>query len=189
MPIRIIVSQTTPPEPVQTFFTAGDDFDQVFFNITNTSIFRTQNYVRIFAPNEHGYMRFPNITIPQGSTITEAYMQVVQFANATGTRTITIAGNDVDDAPQVETAAQGQALVQTSATVDTVSVAQSEGATYVTDDLSTIVQEIVNRPGWASGNALAFELWIDDGIRWWSSYHNRASLAQPEFHVNFTPPA
>ena len=185
MAIRWIVPQTTPPEPVVTYFEAGDDFDQVFFNLTNSSIFRTQNYVRLFAPNEVGYMRFPNITIPQGSTITEAYMQVVLYSNASGTVIPTIRANDVDDAPQVETAAQGQSLVLTSESSDSSSPAQSAGETYVTSDFSNVVQEVVDRPGWVSGNAIGLYISLNTGIRFWSSYHNRETLAQPQFHVTY----
>jgi hypothetical protein len=50
------------------------------------------------------------------------------------------------------------------------------GANQRTPTLATIVQEIVSRPGWASGNAMAFVI-TGTGTRTASAFDDGAALA------------
>jgi cysteine-rich repeat protein len=61
-----------------------------------------------------------------------------------------------------------------------------EDAAQRTPDLSTIVQEIVDRPGWASGNAVAF-IFTGSGVRTAESYEGLAAGA-PLLHVAYALP-
>ena len=97
-----------------------------------------------------GAVRFVDVTIPQGKTIISATLKLKITEKGTNNLKLRITGidennvSDFNDDPFVKT--------QTSAsdTFDT-----SIGSIDVTDQ----VQEIVNRGGWASGNAMGFHLW------------------------------
>ena len=52
--------------------------------------------------------------------------------------------------------------MKTAARVDWDPAAWSSGAWYESPELKAVIQEIVNRPGWASGHALVLLL-ADDG--------------------------
>src|SRR2546428_12785375 len=55
-----------------------------------------------------------------------------------------------------------------------------------TPDLTSVIQEVVSRPGWAYGNALAIII-NGFGLRTAYTYDGSATLA-PLLHVEFTPP-
>ena len=56
-----------------------------------------------------------------------------------------------------------------------------------TSDLSAIVQEIVDRPGWEASNSMAFMI-TGTGARTAESF-NGNSAGAPLLHIEFTPPA
>jgi RNase P/RNase MRP subunit p29 len=106
-------------------------------------------------------LRFQNITIPQGAMIEEAYIQVVshEAKTADDVAVITIVG-EASDNPQTYTL---DALITDRTATDakvvwTVAEDWDLWGTYKSADISSIVQELVNRPGWQSGNAMAFTL-------------------------------
>jgi len=105
-------------------------------------------------------MRFTGVTIPQGTTITNAYIQFKCDETDSGAISLTIRGQDIDDAPTFTTSSGNI----TSRTKTTASVAWSPpawstvgqaGADQRTPDITAIIQEIVDRSGWSSGNDLA----------------------------------
>jgi hypothetical protein len=59
------------------------------------------------------------------------------------------------------------------------------GVDQRTPELKTIVQEIVNRPGWVSGNALGIVITGPGGVRSAGSFDNGTG-SQPVLHVEFT---
>jgi hypothetical protein len=60
----------------------------------------------------------------------------------------------------------------------------AEGADQRTPDLRTLVQAVVSRTGWASGNALAFQI-SGTGMRKAVAYEGGAGLA-PMLHIEYT---
>jgi hypothetical protein len=107
----------------------------------------------------HLYLRFPNVTIPQGATITSAVLEVVAKAPYTQTSTgvkTNIYANDVNDssAPADGTAYLELGLTSAVVAWDISSTWQPSTA-YQSPDLTSVIQEIVDREGWSSGNALA----------------------------------
>lgn len=97
------------------------------------------------------------LAVPQGATIVSAVVSVTRSGSGgTGTDCIVdFYGNAADDATLPANATAGAALVRTSAftTLPTIPSTGLSGTTY-TADVTTLVQEIVNRSGWASGNHL-----------------------------------
>jgi chitodextrinase len=105
-------------------------------------------------------MRFRAVNIPAAATITNAYVQFqVDEANSEAT-SLTIRGQAIDNAPAFTTTktnisgrSRTAAAVQWSPPAWTVIGAA--GPDQRTPNISTVVQEVVSRPGWSAGNALA----------------------------------
>jgi len=101
------------------------------------------------------YVRFPNVTIPQGSDILCARLTFTAQIGHDDDIEIKIAGNDIDDAIAPTNATTGNALTLTTAekewniTEDWVLNSQ-----YESPDIKAVIQEIVDREGFESGNAI-----------------------------------
>jgi len=101
------------------------------------------------------FTRFQNVTIPQGETIQSAILKIYAHEDEEDEAIITVFGEAADDS---EAFAEDEALDDreyTTATVDwTCSDSWTMWDPYESPDLAAIIQEIVDRPGWESGNAL-----------------------------------
>ncbi len=107
--------------------------------------------------NQQVGMRWQNVTVPQGAYITNAYIEFEADESddqASEPTTITFWGEDADDTVtfdnltnKVTTRTKTSSSVTWSNVPDWVIDNR-----YVTPDLSPVIQEIVDRGGWASGN-------------------------------------
>jgi hypothetical protein len=105
-------------------------------------------------------LRFTNITVARGSTIASAYIQFEADEAQSEVTNLTFQGHAADNAPTFTTAIHDvSARPRTVASANWSPVAWAvvgeQGPNQRTGDLKAIVQEIVNRPGWVSGNAIA----------------------------------
>jgi len=104
-------------------------------------------------------MRWNGLAIPTGATIRAAWIQfmskeaqsevtnlVLRAQAADNATTFTSTSSNISSRPLTTAAAQWVPAAWTS---------NLAGADQRTPDLSAVVQEVVNRPGWAFGNALA----------------------------------
>lgn len=104
------------------------------------------------------YLRWDNISIPKDSTIIHAYLKPYTFVHA-GYPLTKIWGIDEDNATNYAVDPSGRDL--TSASVDWNGVLG--GNVYRTSpDIKTVIQELVDRDGWVSGNAIGLK-WGNDG--------------------------
>lgn len=131
--------------------------------------------------NQYVGMRFTNLGIPQGATITNAYVQFTVDEKNSGATTLTIKGQAADNAATFTTASNNiSSRATTTASVTWVPVAWSTvgqaGAGQQTPDLKDIVQEIVNRTGWSANNGLAVII-TGTGERTAEAYEGSASQA------------
>src|SRR5690606_25048014 len=103
----------------------------------------------------NSFTRFTNITIPQGATISSAKIQIVAASSIASTAVnTTISALDADNASAPTTISEADSATRTTASVDWNSVpAFIAGTTYDSPDISSVIQEVVNRPGWNSGNS------------------------------------
>jgi hypothetical protein len=104
-------------------------------------------------------MRFPNVPLQSGAKIKQAFVQF-QVDEATDEPTrLEIRGQAADDASQFTTEAFS---ISRRPVTDAVATWEPKpwtanakpGPDHRTTDLSRVIQEIVDRPGWRSGNAL-----------------------------------
>ena len=141
-------------------------------------------------------MRWTNVTIPQGATIDSAKIQfhVDEIdAGSSVALTVTFRGEDHDNAPTfASTASNISGRTETTASVDwaipTWVTVNDEGAAQLSSELKTIVQEIVDRTGWASNNALVIMIkaWPNNSGRRTAEAFNGESAAAPELQITYT---
>ena len=108
-------------------------------------------------------VRFNNLTIPQGATITNAFIEFTANNSGTvsaGNPTYTIQGQNVDNAATFAATANdisGRAWLSGQDVTWTPGAWSNATTTNTsTPSLTNIVQAIVNRGGWAGGNSMAF---------------------------------
>ena len=140
-------------------------------------------------------MRFNGIDIPQGATILNAYVQFQVDETNSGSVLVEIRGQDDDNATTF-TSSDGN-ITSRPTTAASVSWAPptwtsvgAAGPGQRTPDLKDIIQEIVNRTGWAANNSLVIII-TGSGERTAESYNGKSSAA-PLLHVeyvNSTAPA
>lgn len=98
-------------------------------------------------------MRFTNVTIPQGATITAAYLTVRCTADTDDDANLDIHAEAVDNA--VDFAMNADVTSRARSAASAAWVQDALGVADVnTPPIASVIQEIVNRAGWASGNAL-----------------------------------
>ncbi len=102
-------------------------------------------------------IRFTNVTVPAGAFITSARIELTR-KSSNDNLDVVIAGQlDPDPATFEYITNDITSRVQTAATVAWKPDRWVPGDyNIVTPDLATIVQELVDQPGWSSGNAMAF---------------------------------
>lgn len=119
-------------------------------------------------------LRFNNIAIPQGATITSASIRLQATLGVSINLQQKVYGIAEDDTASMVTDPTGR--TKTSANVDWDIINTTSNANYDSPDLKTIVQEIVNRAGWVSGSDMGF-LILDDGsndTQIWKDYSESA---------------
>lgn len=106
-------------------------------------------------------IRFANITVPQGATIYNAYIQFTCKQTGSDVVNLTFHGqNSNNPAPFTDGSGNISARPLTTASVNWVPLgwytADEAGTDQRTPSLIPVVQEIVNRSGWVSGNSMVF---------------------------------
>ena len=106
-------------------------------------------------------IRFANVTIPQGATIVKAYIQFTCKQTGSDVVNLIFSGqNSNNAAPFASSSGNISTRPLTTASVNWVPLgwytADEAGLDQRTPSLIPVVQEIVNRTGWISGNAMAF---------------------------------
>jgi hypothetical protein len=139
--------------------------------------------------NQEVGMRFNGIQIPPGATITNAYVQFKVDETSSGETILVIEAEAIDDAPSFASLIYNISnRTRTSSTVNwtpppwtTRGVA---GVDQRTPDLSGIIQEVVDRPGWLEGNSIVIII-TGSGVRWAESY-NGDQAGAPLLHVEYS---
>lgn len=113
-------------------------------------------------------VRFTGLNVDKDTTINSAYIVFQPDETDGGTVNLRIYGHAIDDAPDFEPDSNYllSGLPKTTAFVDWNNVPSWTTSTInsgtITPDLSPIIQELVNRPGWVNGNDVAL-IFYDNG--------------------------
>lgn len=141
----------------------------------------------MFAGNKC-WLRFPNIAIPQGSTINEALIKLTYIGAGTSADTqVSIQGFDQDNPTCPTSASDGNGRSLTSASVSWTPGTWTTNTQYSSPDVKTIVQELVDRTGFSSGNAVMFSFLNNGGTegRGFCGYEDNSAY-KAELYVNWT---
>ena len=137
-------------------------------------------------------LRFTNVTIPQGATINNAYVQFTVDEENSDATSLTVSGHAADNAPTFSSV--GGNIRTRPATTSSVpwspvpwTVRGRAGPDERTPDISNVIQEIVNRPGWSLGNSIAIVV-TGSGERTAEAYEGSAASA-PLLHVDYGVPS
>ncbi len=131
-------------------------------------------------------MRFNGLGIPAGAIITSAYVEFETDVAWSSACNLTIKGQAADNPGTFTTTAYDiSSRPKTNATVAWTPTAwNTVDEKHQTPDLTPVIQEIVNRFGWASGNSMV--VFIEGtGTREAESYNGEAAAA-PLLVVNYT---
>jgi hypothetical protein len=133
-------------------------------------------------------MRFLGVPVPKGATILNAYLQFKVDEISSAAASLTVQGQAADTTVAFTTATRnvslrprtGASVPWTPAAWPTVGTA---GPDQRTPNIASVIQEIVNRPGWASGNSLVI-LISGTGKRVAEAYNGDRAGA-PLLHVEY----
>ena len=131
------------------------------------------------------YCRFLNVTVPQGATIDSSTL-TLNITDVTGTPNTTLYGVDEDNAAAfADPGNMPSAATRTTASADPDPA--GTGTKVIT--ITTIVQEIVDRAGWASGNSMAFVADNNAGSGdnyWFAEDYEDAGTAEAVLDITYT---
>lgn len=99
--------------------------------------------------------RFTNITIPQGAEILEAKVTFTARSSYSGDSSVEVYAEDIDDSPTFSSGNTPHDRTKTTAKAPWTIPPTTGGVEFETPELKDVIQEVVNRSGWASGNALS----------------------------------
>ncbi|MGV1100104.1 PilC/PilY family type IV pilus protein [Thiovibrio sp. JS02] len=138
-------------------------------------------------------LRFQSITVPKGSTITHAHLEIV-VESSTCSEDIdwTLLGEDVDDAAGF-TATAGNVSGRRSSNPTTAAAnwkndgdsCNGSRETLEGPEVKNVIQEIVDRAGWLSGNDMA--LFVSGTGRRNTYSHDNNSNRAPLLHIEYLP--
>ena len=133
-------------------------------------------------------LRFADLALPRGVAVTNAYIQFKASKTTSEATSLTLEGQAGDNPPSFSGVLYNvSARARTTATVTWTPAAWTSGAAGAaqrTPNLAPIIQEIVSRPGWRSGNALAL-LITGTGQRVGWSYDGDQAAA-PLLHIEYS---
>jgi len=136
-------------------------------------------------------LRFTGLNIPKGATVTNAYITFKAVGadspnTNTGVTNLTIRAHANDNSATFSTTSYDISnRSTTSASISWSSVsAWTTGVNYNTPSLNSVVQEVVNRNGWVSGNSMAFII-TGSGSRSAEAWDD-AATNQPVLTITYT---
>ena len=148
----------------------------------------TTNPVAISAGTRWGLFYFTNVTVPSGATVSSATLSLNIVNTSNDDPNLDIYCNDVDNASAPSTGVgdiSARALTTAKATWNATGIG---AGTKTSADFATAVQEVIDRAGWASGNALAV---IFDGLAATSFQYyttEQGSGFEPSISITYTTP-
>jgi len=136
-------------------------------------------------------LRFVDVAIPRRATIVAAYVQFRVDEADSGPTRLDVSGEAADDATAFIIARRNISSRQRTRaavpwTLPAWSPVGAAGPAQRTPDLSAVLQEVVDRPGWTSGNALVLIL-TGSGRRVAEAYEGEPA-GTPLLHVEYLRP-
>ncbi len=189
------VPTATPPAGTYVISSGSDDACQHISYYTDSASYVYFGRHTVSEGYYAGY-RFNDIAIPQGATITTAYLVLTQYTSyASAQPILKVAAQDIDDSP---TFSSGNGPMDrsgqlTTAQIDWTPAAGTSDVQFQSPDITSVVQEVINRAGWVSGNSLSIilapnEAAVDHRRRSWAYDGSPPKAAQLILdYISYTP--
>jgi len=101
------------------------------------------------------FTRFQNVTIPKGAVIDSAFLNIYAHEDEADEARVNIFAEAADNSPIFTEAEAITARTWTTTKIEwNITEPWTMWKPYRSPDLKSVIQEVVNREGWASGNAL-----------------------------------
>ena len=101
-------------------------------------------------------IRFQTVPVPQGANIISASFQFRSYNTISDATSLLIYGNDIDNSTAFNTTTEKPALkTKTTNSASWSPSSWSVDSWYTSSDVSSPIQEIVDRAGWASNNSMS----------------------------------
>lgn len=144
------------------------------------------------APSARTFFRFADVTIPQGATIVSATATFYRSSTKGTTRTFPSTADAADNSAVPTTRAELIARPLTAGDSVTATTGAVNSAVVIT--CQTALQAVVNRAGWASGNAFQLIMAVEGGAIAVFHRDNGNAAYYPTLDVDYTtggggPPA
>jgi hypothetical protein len=142
------------------------DADDAEETLSNGSVTLVSSDLDLVVSGPHRVItavRFQSVAVPPGATLERAWLQFQADEVDSGSCVLAIEAEASDDSPPLASASGDlTARVRTSAwagwsPAPWTAIGEADAAQR-TSDLSGVIQEVVDRPGWASGGAMTFLL-------------------------------
>ena len=170
---------------------AGEDDAEYGHSSYLESTYLEFGYVDTIPDYVDVWVRVPSVDIPQGSTIDSAYLEFYVPSDQSASVDGIIQAQDEDDAARLTSASDYENATWTAASVSWSPGSWTGGTWVPSPDIASVIQEIVDRGGWSSGNHLGLR-WRDDdesssGFREPQDYDDSSTEA-PRLEITYTEP-
>ena len=136
----------------------------------------------------NGGMRYTSVTVPSAATIDAATTTLEISGTSTDSPQVDIFGEDVDNAVDFSTTADVTDRTRTAASVSWVDTNIGNGP-KTSPDFKAVIQEIVDRGGWGSGNAIVILIDGKDQVeveQFKPLSYDFASSTAPKLDIDYT---
>jgi hypothetical protein len=167
---------------------SSDDAEE---RLSDGNMYTTSSDLEMVDDTEYaGYqtvgIRFQNVGIAQGADISKAYVRFTAKDAKSGTCNLTFYGQDVDDAATFTTSAYNiSSRTKTSASQGWSPGAWTNRYAYDTPDISGVLEEIVGRPNWSSGNDLVLIITGPDNHERRTFSHDGEDVSDPVLFIEY----
>jgi hypothetical protein len=185
-------SGSAPPVVLDYQVAAGEDDAYEADNgssFTSTATAAIARANTVAGSRNNAGLRFLGVAVPNGKTITAAYISIKAGSDTNDDINADIYAEAVDDAVSFVTNADVTSRARSTAFVNWAQTGISTSVFTNSPNLITVIQEIVNRAGWASGNDMVI---LCDGLdaanqRCDIKSFESVSADAAKLHIEYTP--
>ncbi len=124
--------------------------------------------------------RFQNVNIPAGATIQSATLELTSYGTGTTSFSVNVYAEDQDNPTAFSSSFYNVSnRTRTSAYTawNTGTTSFVNGVSFSSPDIASVIQEVISRPGWASGNSLVILTTPNSGNKGIWKHRGNASYA------------
>jgi hypothetical protein len=157
MPTNTPVPTGTTQQIVAQIRSGGDDVSEVAGSLDITS---TDFWIGDGNSTTASFtgLRFTNINIPRSARITSAHLEVYSNRSQWIPLNLQIAAEAADNSSAFSATSRPSQRLLTASVSHSSNVNWSANSWYSLNEMATVIQQVVNRSGWKSGNSLSIIL-------------------------------